>query len=319
MGTNPCGEQSLEDREFCCLVETFPSRHETYEEYQRTLKYAYMYGKTVTLLNTKYPKTNNVMLKNRRMGISQTGIIDAFARHGRREVLDWCDKGYGFLKALDKQYSYEWLCVTPSIKITSVKPSGTVSLLAGVSPGIHYPHAEYYIRRIRFSKDNKLLEPLKEAGYNVYGDPWAIIEGGFRTYCVDFPLHEKYFKRAKDDVSMWEQMQNVVDYQRYWADNQVSITITFKPEESKDIPYLLETSEDKIKGVSLLPLLDHSYEAAPYETITKEKYDEMISKLQPFDLDNIKYDMTTEVAKGAKGCSTDVCELKLEIGSIKTT
>ncbi|GAH24565.1 unnamed protein product, partial [marine sediment metagenome] len=76
-GVNPCGEQTLESFELCCLVETFPSRHDSYQEFQETLKFAYLYSKSVTLVNTHWQETNAVMLKNRRMGVSQTGIIEA--------------------------------------------------------------------------------------------------------------------------------------------------------------------------------------------------------------------------------------------------
>ena len=157
--TANCGEQSLESFELCCLVETFPSRHDSYEEFEETLKYAYLYAKSVTLVNTHWNESNAVMGKNRRIGTSQTGIIDAFAKHGRRSVLEWSDKGYNFLRELDEKYS-DFFCVPQSIKITTVKPSGTVSLLAGVSPGIHYPHAEYYIRRIRISNKSSLVDLL---------------------------------------------------------------------------------------------------------------------------------------------------------------
>ncbi|RLI66043.1 MAG: hypothetical protein DRO88_02850, partial [Promethearchaeia archaeon] len=128
VGVNPCGEQTLESFELCCLVETFPSLHESYEEFEETLKYAYLYAKSVTLVNVHWNETNAVMGKNRRIGTSQTGIIDAFARHGRRTILEWSDKGYQFLRKLDEQYS-DFFCVPQSIKITTVKPSGTVSLL----------------------------------------------------------------------------------------------------------------------------------------------------------------------------------------------
>ncbi|KKL67266.1 hypothetical protein LCGC14_2136700, partial [marine sediment metagenome] len=111
-----CGEQTLESFELCCLAETFPSRHDSYEEFQETLKYAYLYAKSVTLVNTHWQETNAVMLKNRRMGISQTGIIEAFVKHGRRKILEWCDKGYNYLQDLDEQYS-GWLCIPRSIKI----------------------------------------------------------------------------------------------------------------------------------------------------------------------------------------------------------
>lgn len=295
--TANCGEQSLESFELCCLVETFPSRHDSYEEYQDTLKYAYLYAKSVTLVNTHWKETNAVMLKNRRMGISQTGIIEAFVKHGRHAMLEWCDQGYNYLRELDEEYS-DWLCVPKSIKLTTVKPSGTVSILAGVPPGIHYPHSEYYIRRVRVSKNSDLITPLKEAGYHVEPDKYSN-----NSVVVEFPIHEENFDRGKDHVSIWEQAENAAAYQKYWSDNQVSITITFTPQEADEIEYVLECFEDKLKSVSFLPIKEHGYEQAPYEKITKEDYEKRITHLKPFNLHK-----TADKAIGEKFCDSDSCE-----------
>lgn len=297
-GVNPCGEQSLESFELCCLVETFPSRHDSYEEFQETLKYAYLYSKSVTLVNTHWKETNAVMLKNRRMGISQTGIIEAFVKHGRRNVLNWCDKGYDYLRKLDAKYS-DWLCIPKSIKITTVKPSGTVSLLPGVSPGIHYPHSQYYIRRIRISKNSDLINVVREAGYKIEDDKYSK-----NSYVVEFPVHKVNFDRSKNDVSIWEQAENAAAYQKYWSDNQVSITITFTPDEANQVKHVLECYEDKLKSASFLPIKEHGYEQAPYEEITKERYEEMISKITPMSLNE-----TRDRAIGEKFCDSDKCEI----------
>ena len=295
-GVNPCGEQSLESFELCCLVETFPSRHISYEEYQDTLKYAYLYAKSVTLVNTHWKETNAVMLKNRRMGISQTGIIEAFVKHGRRTMLEWCDKAYNYLQGLDEEYS-NWLCIPRSIKLTTVKPSGSVSLLPGVTPGIHFPHSEYYIRRIRLSKNSDLITPIKEAGYKVEEDAYSP-----NTVVAEFPVHETYFDRSKDDVSIWEQAQNAADYQKYWSDNQVSITVTFQPDEADQIKYVLQCYEDKLKSVSFLPIKEHGYKQAPYEEISKESYEEMMKNVQPLHLGESK-----DRAIGERYCDSDKC------------
>ncbi len=301
--TANCGEQSLESFELCCLVENFPSRHDSYEEFQETLKYAYLYAKSVTLVNTHWKETNAVMLKNRRMGISQTGIIEAFTKHGRRTILNWCDRAYKYLRKLDEQYS-DWLCVPRSVKITTVKPSGTVSLLPGVPPGIHYPHSEYYIRRIRISKNSDLIEPLRMAGYKIEDDAYSD-----NSFVVEFPVHEKFFDRSKFDVSIWEQAANAAAYQKYWSDNQVSITITFKEQEADEIKRVLESFEDQLKSVSFLPLKTHGYKQAPYEKITKDQYQQMVSKLKPLDLDE-----TRDRAIGVKFCDADgKCEVELTL------
>ncbi|MFX1573317.1 MAG: fused protease/ribonucleoside-triphosphate reductase [Promethearchaeota archaeon] len=301
-GVNPCGEQTLESFELCCLVETFPSRHESYEEFQETLKYAYLYAKSVTLVNTHWKETNAVMLKNRRMGISQTGIIEAFVKHGRRTMLEWCDKGYNYLRELDETYS-DWLCIPKSIKITTVKPSGTVSLLPGVPPGIHYPHSEYYIRRIRISKNSDLIQPIKNAGYKIEDDLYSP-----NTVVAEFPIHEKYFDRSKNGVTIWEQAANAIDYQARWSDNQVSITITFKEEEANQIEHVLQFCEDKLKSVSFLPIKEHGYRQAPYEEITLEQYEEMIHRITSFNLDE-----TRDRAIGEKFCDSDRCEVRFDI------
>jgi len=300
-GVNPCGEQSLESYELCCLVESFPSNHESYEEFQDTLKYAYLYAKSVTLLNTHWKQTNAIMGKNRRIGTSQSGIINAFIKHGRREIFKWCEKGYKYLKELDSKYS-DWLTTPKSIKMTSIKPSGSVSLLPGVTPGIHYPHSEYYIRRIRFNENSDLLPFLREAGYEIHTDKYSP-----NTSVVEFPIHEEYFERAKKDVSMWEQLENAAAYQKYWADNQVSITVTFKEKEAKEIKVALEIFEDKLKGVTFLPLNEHGYEQAPYEEITQEQYHEMKSKLRPLNLSTVKSE-----ALGERFCDADFCEIKFK-------
>jgi hypothetical protein len=298
-GVNPCGEQTLESFELCCLVETFPSRHGSYEEFEDTLKYAYLYSKSVTLVNTHWQETNAVMLKNRRMGISQTGIIEAFVKHGRRKILEWCNRAYNYLQELDEQYS-GWLCIPRSIKITTVKPSGTVSLLPGVPPGIHYPHSEYYIRRIRLSKNSDLIEPIRAAGYKIEEDSYSP-----NTVVVEFPIHEKYFDRSKNEVSIWEQAENAAAYQKYWSDNQVSITITFRQDEADQIKHVLECYEDKLKSVSFLPIKEHGYKQAPYEEITKEKYEKIVSNLNKFNLDG-----TRDRAIGEKFCDSDRCEVR---------
>jgi glutaredoxin len=304
VGCNPCSEQSLESMELCCLVETFPSLHENYEEYRETLKYAYMYAKTVTLLPTHWEETNAVMMRNRRIGASQSGIIDAFGRHGRREMLDWSNNGYNRLQELDTKYS-DWLCIPKSIKTTSIKPSGSVALLPGVSAGIHYPHSEYYIRRVRVATNHPLVNIMKNAGYKVdYSAYGNSEEDRMNTSVISFPVHEKFFTKKKTDVSIWEQVKNCIDYQNYWADNQVSITVTFKKEEAKDIAPILYAFEDQLKSISFLPLTEHGYEQAPYEEITKKKFNEMN--------DNITIPDYTELFSspdGSKFCDGESCAI----------
>jgi ribonucleoside-triphosphate reductase (thioredoxin) len=300
MGVNPCGEIFLESGELCNLVETFPANHETLAEYKRTLKLAYLYAKTMTLAKTHWPETNAKMLKNRRIGVSQSGIIQAFRKHGRREMLKWSDESYKHLRELDKIFS-DWMAIPTSKKITTVKPSGTVSLLCGATPGIHYPENKYYIRRIRFSNTSELIPILREAGYKIEDD---VYDSGGKTLVVEFPVEEQFYEKSKYDVTLWEQLENTAQYQQYWADNAVSNTITFQENEKKDLPRALELYETRLKSASFLPLGTHSYEQAPYEAITKEQYIEMKSNLKELDFSSINID-----GKGLKYCDGDNCTI----------
>ncbi len=297
MGFNPCGEQPLFSGEMCCLVETFPALHDSYEDYLRTLKIAYLYGKTVTLGKTPWPETNAVMLKNRRIGLSMSGVIQAFNKFGRREVLDWCDKGYEYVQNLDQVYS-DWFCIPRSIRTNSIKPSGTVSILNGSTPGIHFPEDEYYLRRIRFADNSDLLEELGQAGYHIEPCKYSP-----NTMVVAFPVQEPFFVKGKRDVSMWEQLEIAASMQHYWADNGVSVTITFKPSEASQIKDALQMYEGRLKAVSFLKYEETGYEQAPYEPITKEMYETLTLSVVPIQrFSNIKVS-----GVGTKFCDGDSC------------
>lgn len=162
-----CSEQQLENNELCTLVETFPANHDTVEDYHKTLKFAYLYAKTITLIPTHDERTNAVMMRNRRIGCSMSGIQQALQKFGHREFLtEFCDKGYSVIRQWDRVYS-RWLGIPRSIKMTTVKPSGTVSILAGATPGVHFTHSEYYFRTVRCSAASPLIVPLLKAGYKV--------------------------------------------------------------------------------------------------------------------------------------------------------
>jgi len=222
-GVNPCVEQSLEPYELCNLVENFPNNHSSLEDFKRTLKFAYLYAKTVTLGETHWPETNRVLLRNRRIGNSMSGIQQFISKVGLNEFKRWSEEGYKEIQKWDEIYS-DWLTIPKSKKTTSIKPSGTVSALAGATPGMHWPISEYYIRRIRLSKESELLDRLKDAGIPLYDDV-----SDKSSLVAEFPVHVGKGIRSEEEVSMWEQFKIVSLIQRYWSDNQVSATIKFNP------------------------------------------------------------------------------------------
>jgi hypothetical protein len=269
MGFNPCVEQQLEDAELCCLVETFPAKHETYEDY---------------------------LANNLHIHLSHSPVIQTFNNFRRRKLLQWCDDAYDYVLKLDAKYS-DWLCIPKSVRMTSIKPSGTVSLLNGSTPGIHYPEDEYYIRRIRFAADSDMLPALEAAGYKIEPDHYSP-----NTMCVEFPVHEEHFKKGKREITMWEQLEIAAQYQHFWADNSVSITVTFKPEEAGDIKTALEMYETRLKAVSFLRYEETGYVQAPYEPITREQYEAMSENITPVQ----RFD-TNEGGEGTKFCDGDSC------------
>ena len=302
MGGNPCLEQTLESYELCCLVETFPNNHESLEDYQRTLKYAYLYAKTVTLGGTHWADTNRVMLRNRRIGCSVSGIAQFITTRGIHELKEWLEAGYDTIQDWDKQYS-DWFAVPKSIKTTSVKPSGTVSLLAGATPGLHYPESRFYIRRVRLSKHSELIEPMKKAGYKIepaYGSEDT-------TSVVEVPVDVGEGIRTAGELSIWEQFNIAAFMQRHWADNQVSCTVTFNPEtEGEQIPHVLNYFQYHLKGISLLPRHDYgAYPQMPYEAIDEKEYNKQIKNLGKLSFGVIK----NEEAEIDKFCNNDSCEV----------
>jgi intein/homing endonuclease len=299
-GVNPCVEQSLESMELCNLVENFPNTHKDLEDFKRTLKFAYMYAKTVTLGETHWPETNRVLLRNRRIGCSVSGVAQFVSSRGLGTLKEWLERGYDEIEKWDNIYS-EWMTVPKSIKKTSVKPSGSVSSVAGATSGMHWPISEYYIRRMRLAKGSELIEPIRRSGYHLedsVDDPSSLV--------VEFPVHVGKGIRSEEEISMWEQFQMAAFLQRYWSDNQVSCTIKFDPlREGNHISQALDYFQYQLKGISMLPKRDGVYKQPPYDPISAEKYADLIRKIKPLDFSKVKH----EKAEGERFCSNDTCEI----------
>jgi len=297
-GTNPCGEQTLESGEMCCLVETFPTKADSLQDYKRTLKFAYLYAKTITLGTTHWVETNRVMLRNRRIGTSVSGIAQFIDTRGIDTLKTWLLEGYDTIKKYDDIYS-DWLAIPKSIKTTSIKPSGTVSLLAGVTPGVHYPESNYYIRRIRVKQNSEIIPLLQKSGYHIENDivdPSAMI--------VEIPVAIEGV-RTTSQVSIWEKVSLASFIQTYWADNQVSCTVTFTPDEADQIKHVLSYFQYSLKGISFLPKLETSrYQQMPYEEITKEEYDKSIKKIKSI---NTNVTLLNNDTKPELYCDGDTC------------
>ena len=216
------------------------------------------------------------------------------------------DEGYKTVKVYDNTYS-EWLGIRESIKMTTVKPSGTVSILAGESPGVHWTvGGKFFNRAIRFANSDPMLPLFKMANYRV--EPAS--ESPDSTSVVFFPI-KSLAERAEKDVTIFEKMSLAATAQRYWSDNSVSVTVSFDPEkESEHVGTVLHMYDGQLKTVSFLPSGNFVYPQMPYTQITEEEYEDAIMKLFPIDFAGVYAGMAAD-AVGEMYCTTDACEIKL--------
>jgi ribonucleoside-triphosphate reductase (thioredoxin) len=340
---NPCGEITLPNASPCNLFEiNLPRVHELIEKgieketlYEEVAYLAARYAYRITFRPYEWEATRNIVSKHRRLGVGITGITDwVLMKFGEKAIISFDDEGnpkfnekvcaeldrlYNFVKEANLAQAAE-LQANPSIKVTTVKPSGTVSLLMGVSPGQHYHWAPYMIRRIRMASNAPLVEVLRECGYHI--EP-AIVgfnaDGTYKydynTVVVDFPVkaptaeHPQF--QSAGEVPLREQAALQALLATYWSDNAVSATLTFKKAQPKpvffedgtmlldkfgqpelkidprdevriidEITDVLDRYKGVIKSTSLLPHATDVYPQMPYEEITKERYEQMVSKLK---------------------------------------
>lgn len=276
---NPCAEQTLFCFESCCLADIFLPNINSKEELVEVATYLYRINKHSLALPCSVPETEEIVHKNMRMGIGITGLLQS-----SEEQKSWLSDCYLYLREFDKEYSKKNNWPT-SIKITTTKPSGTLSLLPGVTPGIHpSPAGPYYIRRIRMSAGSNLVQVCKDNGYFVEFVRGFDGKPDFTTVVVEFPCKVPEGTSIGDSLGAIEHLELVKWMQANWSDNSVSCTIYYKKEELPEIKsWLEENFNDSLKTVSFLLYYGHGFDQAPYETISKEKYDDLISKVRPIN------------------------------------
>jgi len=301
-----CGEIGLEGAgELCNLSELYPTNHASIDDFKRTIKHAYMYTKAVTLLPTPWFETNEVIIRNRRIGVSMTGIAQFVEERGWSEIKQWMNEGYLALKKLDQSYS-EWLGVRESIKVSTVKPAGSTSLIAATTPGVHWPTTSgYYLRRVRFQKNDPLVQLLADAGYHIEDD----VNDPLSTVVATFPT-EGVAVRSEREVSLWEKAQLAALAQRFWSDNLVSCTLSFFKEERDQLGRVLSAMDGQLKSASFLPIDESgtTYAQAPYEPLSEDTAKEMMANIKPISKKKL-YKKGLD-AEEEMFCTTDKCELR---------
>lgn len=303
IGVNPCGEMPQEDGETCNVVTINMANHNTFEDFLRTTKFAYLYAKSVTLMKTSWKHTNAVQMRNRRIGVSLTGVAQFLAGKHSYQLAHWMDAGYKEVRGWDKIYS-RWLGVRESIKVTTIKPEGTASLLAGATPGVHYPVHSTYIRRMQFAETDPLLDVLAEAGYTVED-----ANGHDTTKVVEIPVRGPQLPSERD-LSVRQKLEVAILAQKYWADNGVSFTLTYWPEETQELAYWLKSYKGSYKSITCLPIYGDESNAKelqlPYQGISDLQYQAECDKVGEIDLDRV-YETTGVEATGDRFCDGEAC------------
>lgn len=324
-GLNPCAEILLDSYGVCNLTTVnmmaFVRDGEfDVRELTEAQRLSARCGIRMTLAELEIPHWNAVQQRDRLLGTSLTGVKDALAA-----VAFSTFKESGFLGTLGELAREEAdnyakrLRVSAPLLVTTVKPEGTLSQVAGgVSSGLHWSHSPYYIRRIRINAADPLARAVIDLGWTVnpeVGTPGETHEermANARTYVIDFPVASGA-TRTKDDVSAAEQLDTYFAFQRHYTEHNSSNTITVRPHEWAEVESIVYEKWDEFTAVSFLALDGGTYQLAPYEAITREQYEELSAKMKSFDpsiLQRYETDGLSDLATDDVDCSTGACPIR---------
>jgi ribonucleoside-diphosphate reductase alpha chain len=279
-GTNPCSEIILRPYQFCNLSEVVLREKDTVEDVENKVRLATILGTwQSTLTDFKYLRKiwKDNTEEERLLGVSLTGQFGHKLFSGKEDI-DKLEKTLISLReSARKTNSQEAkkIGIQESAAITCVKPSGTVSQLVGVSSGMHPWHSKYYIRTVRGSKGDPISLFLKEVGIPVEDDVMKPNE----TYVFSFPIKAPEEAIVRNDLTAIDHLNTWLVYQRAWCEHKPSITVTVKEDEWMEVGAWVYKNFDEVSGISFLPHSDHSYKQAPYQEVTKEEYEDLLSKM----------------------------------------
>jgi adenosylcobalamin-dependent ribonucleoside-triphosphate reductase len=299
---NPCAEIGLENGEPCNLTELFLPNLNSVEEFKEAARLMFRWSKRVTCEDYHNPTNEKVIKKNRRVGVGITGCLQNTPLF-KPEVLD---QVYKVIQKENKEYSKQ-LGVPESIRTTTVKPSGTVSLVGDVTPGIHPAYSRHYVRRVKFAASDDIVPILREAGHHV--EPQINVDGttNYGTLVFKFPVKiDDSIPCADEDWDTWKQLEVLKMVQKHWSDNSVSVTVYYSKDELDKLKTWLRDNLSELKTISFLCHDDHGFLQAPYEPITEEEYNTMANSLKPLSLKNLKAGQDVEV----DDCAGGSCPIK---------
>ena len=299
--TNPCGEIYLLNGQFCNLSIVVARPGMTRAEYLKYARLAAIVG-TIQSAATHFPglrpKWKENSERERLLGVDITGQADV--GHMSADLLE--DMKAEVIRA--NVWAAGLIGINASAATTCVKPGGNSSVFLGCSSGIGEPWAPYYIRRMTLEKGGVIARVLEASGWeledSIYSDT--------QVHAL-FPMHAP--GRTKQDVSALDQCEVWLTNKLHWAEHNPSCTITYREHEREDLIDWIHNHQDVIGGMAFLPASDHAYPQAPYETISRERFEQMSAALPPIDMAQLwaieDRDMTTSAREVA--CSAGACDI----------
>jgi ribonucleoside-triphosphate reductase len=307
-GTNPCGEIILQSKQFCNLSEVVARAEDTEETLLKKIRIATILGTYQSSL-TYFPYLSKEWKKNcekeRLLGVSITGQWDSTVARKPEVLVKLRDEAV----KINKKYA-ERFGLNQSVCVTCVKPSGTASSTVDCASGMHPRHAPYYIRRIRISGTDSLFKMLKDQGVPYHPEVGQTMENA-STFVMEFPIKAPEGAICKDDVDAIAQLEHWKVVKVNFTEHNPSVTISVGEDEWIKVGNWIYENWDIVGGLSFLPRSNHVYQLAPYEPINKEKYEELLSKVNHLDFSKIvtyEKEDETEVKKEL-ACVSGVCDI----------
>jgi len=309
-GTNPCCEIALRPFQFCNLTEVNVSNIESQEDLNERVKAAAFIG-TLQAGYTEFhylrPIWQRTTEKDALIGVSMTGI-------GSGTVLGYDMKSAAKIVKEENVRVAELIGINRAARTTTVKPAGTTSLTLGTSSGIHAWHNDYYIRRIRVGKNESIYPYLMEHHPELVADEYfrphdtAVIEipqkapdGAIMRTESPFQLLDRVKRVANEWIKTGHRSGNNT--------HNVSATISLRDHEWDAAGEWMWENRNHYNGLSVLPYNGGTYVQAPFEDITEEKYNRMITSLSNIDLTEIIETEDETDLKGELACAGGACEI----------
>lgn len=308
-GTNPCVEASLRPNTFCNLCDINGSNVKNQDDFMHRVWAASVIGTlqaTYTDFHYLRPKWKENTEKDALLGIGITGIGS-----GQLKNID-LKKGAQYAKAINGNWA-ERLDIRPAARCTVVKPSGTSSLVLGTSSGIHAWHDDHYIRRLQLPKDDTLYKYL-DAKIPELVDDYKRLDN---TAVAEIPLSAPKEAYTRDESAL-EFLERVKRFNIEWVrgghrrgmnEHNVSATVNIRDGEWDDVRDWMWHNRYSFNGLSILPYDGGTYEQAPFESIDKERYEEMKEHLNEIDLTEIREDADYTQLKQELACAGGACEI----------